>query len=240
MIKTKKGLRESGLFFIEGKKFIDEIPADWEIVSMLYSESFANKENISAKKGIEILRDSRFNQISGTKTPQGIMAVCEKKTYGRERCFIKKDALLVFAEEINDPGNLGTIIRTARACGANGVFLSAGSADVYNPKVLRASAGSFFHVPVFENENINDFAADCIKNGVALVAAHANGRLYPHEIDLKKSAALVFGNEARGLSEEAIKVADFSVKIPMPGGAESLNVSAACAVFLYEAVRQRL
>ena len=114
-------MEENDLFFIEGEKYIREIPADWEIVSIVYSESYYNennntKNNLIYKNKTEIIKDSLFSRISYTKTPQGIMAVCRKKIYNEEDILNKKNALIVFVEEMNDPGNLGTIIRTIHAC----------------------------------------------------------------------------------------------------------------------------
>ena len=245
ILKNKKETENAGLFFIEGEKFVGEIPDSWEIVSLICSEScmerHMKKETGSVfQKNPEVIKDSLFERLSDTKNPQGIMAVLRKKVFDADTALSEKNALAVYAEELNDPGNLGAIIRTAHACDACGVFLSEGSVDMYNPKALRASAGSFFHLPVIGGMNIETFAGIAKEKNMTVTAADAGGHEYPYEIDYIKSAAVIIGNEARGLSETAKKCADHLVKIPMPGGAESLNISAACAVLLYEAVRQRM
>ena len=233
---------EAGLFVIEGEKFIEEIAAGWEKVSVICSESYVKSKPGAAGRhaAVLVVKDSLFGRISETKNPQGVMAVCRKKCFDPDAVFGRAGALLIYAEEINDPGNLGTIIRTAHACGACGVFTSDNSADAYNPKVLRASAGSFFHIPVFERQSLNSFAEKCAAKKIKITAADTGGRESPYEIDFTKNTAIMIGNEARGLSREAVCTADHLVRIPMPGGAESLNASVACAVLLYEATRQRL
>ena len=231
----------NNLFFIEGEKFIRDIPANWEIVETVCSESYIKKNpNVDYKNEPLVIKDSLFERVSDTKTPQGIMAVCRKKVYDADEIFAKKILLIVYAEGINDPGNFGTIIRTAHACGADGLFLSENSVDLYNPKVLRASAGSFFHIPVVRDVDFKSFAERLKKSNIIITAAHPGGRVLPYDIDFKVSAAIVIGNEARGLSAEVVTSADYLIKIPMPGGADSLNASVACAVLLYEAVRQRM
>ena len=141
---------------------------------------------------------------------------------------------------MNDPGNLGTVIRTADACGADAIFLSKGSVDMYNPKVLRSTMGSMFHVPVFQNVELNEISAKLKKNEIPLYAAHLRGDTYPYGLELAEPCAFIIGNEARGLSDEAADLCDRWVKIPMPGQAESLNASIAAGVLMYEVVRQRL
>ena len=139
-----------------------------------------------------------------------------------------------------DPGNLGTVIRTADACGADAVFLSKGSVDLYNPKVLRATMGSLFHVPVFQNIDLHALSEKMQAKQIPLYAAHLKGDRYPYALPLQDACAFLIGNEARGLSEDAAALCDAWVKIPMPGQAESLNASVAAGVLLYEVVRQRL
>ena len=240
-LKQKKYRDAAGLFFIEGEKFIEEIPKNWEIAYLVCSESWWRENpGFICRGSLQPIKDSLFAQISDTKTPQGILAVCRKKIHNPAELLKKEKALIILAEEMNDPGNLGTIIRTAHASGADGVFLSGGSVDVYNPKVLRASAGSFFHIPVIQDIKLPEIIPQLKKNNIKIIAANMESNIYPYDIDFTESTALLIGNEARGLSNESLDLTDCKVKIPMPGGAESLNVSVACAVLLYEAVRQRI
>ena len=167
-----------------------------------------------------------------------------KKNRDKEGLFIAEGLRFIreilLAEELNDRGNLGTVIRTADACGADAVFLSKGSVDLYNPKVLRATMGSLFHVPVFQNIDLHALSEKMQAKQIPLYAAHLKGDRYPYALPLQDACAFLIGNEARGLSEDAAALCDAWVKIPMPGQAESLNASVAAGVLLYEVVRQRL
>ena len=141
---------------------------------------------------------------------------------------------------MNDPGNLGTVIRTAHAAGVDGVILSKGSVDLYNSKVLRSTMGSVFKIPIVQSADINETVEYMHKCGIKLFAAHLKGKKQHFQADYTKGCAFMLGNEARGLSEDSAMLCDELIKIPMPGGAESLNASVAAAVLMYEVVRQKL
>ncbi len=241
-LAEKKKRDEEGLFIADGLRFVSEIPDRTNIIKMIFSESFANKNDISSyRKRAEcfIISDRLFSSLSDTKNPQGIMAVCEKMSYDINKV-IKKGGFYILAEEMNDPGNLGTVIRTAHAGGADGLILSKGSVDLYNPKVLRSTMGSIFRIPVIQNADLENVSELMKKSGIKIYAAHLKGKKLPYDLDLKKGCAFMLGNEARGLSDKAAGMCDELVKIPMPGKAESLNASVAAAVLIYETVRQRL
>ena len=153
---------------------------------------------------------------------------------------MKKHDFFVVCENINDPGNLGTIIRTAHGCGAAAVFLTKGSADVYNSKVLRSTMGSVFHIPIIIGMEIQDLISIFKENKINIISTYLEGSVDVFDANLKEKCALFIGNEARGASEYVIKNADCLVKIPMPGNAESFNASVAAGIVMYEAVRQRL
>lgn len=247
LIKEVKSLAEkkhrdrSGLFIADGLRFVSEIPDSAKIEKMIFSESFSIKNDISAYRNraeCYVVSDRLFSSLSDTENPQGIMAVCEKRKCSIND-IIKKNGFYVIAEEMNDPGNLGTVIRTAHAAGADGVILSKGSVDLYNPKVLRSTMGSVFKVPVVINADLEEVCTAMKKNGIKIYAAHLKGKKYYYDIKLDSGCAFMLGNEARGLSDRAVGLCDGLVKIPMPGGAESLNASVAAAVLIYEAVRQR-
>ena len=242
-LKIKKNRDKEGVFVAEGLRFISEVPAGWEVEAYVISDSFAGENDISIyeKKGeLLCLPDVLFTSVCDTENPQGILAVCKKLNWDEDSVFAKKNPFLLLAEELNDPGNLGTVIRTADACGADAVFLSKGSVDLYNPKVLRSTMGSMFHIPVFQNVDLKDISAKLKENEIPLYAAHLKGDTFPYGLDLGQSCAFLIGNEARGLSDEAAALCDRWVKIPMPGQAESLNASIAAGVLMYEVVRQRL
>jgi TrmH family RNA methyltransferase len=148
-------------------------------------------------------------------------------------------ALILFCIEVQDPGNLGTIIRTADAAGATGVILSRGTVDLFNSKVVRASMGSIFHLPIVRIKELVETLDKLKKNQLRIVAADHRASQDYHQADLSGPAAILVGNEGAGLPNEVLRLADETVKIPMPGQAESLNVGVASGIILYEALRQR-
>ncbi len=241
-LKIKKNRDKAGVFVAEGLRFIHEVPIDWKVEVYAVSETFAMEHDLSEyEKKTEVLciPDGLFASVCDTENPQGILAVCEKLKWDMEAVFEKKAPFFLLAEELNDPGNLGTVIRTADACGADAVFLSKGSVDLYNPKVLRSTMGSLFHTPVFQNISVEEISAKLKESQIPLYGAHLKGDTYLYDLDLRQPCAFLIGNEARGLSDQASSLCDQWIKIPMPGQAESLNASVAAGVLLYEVVRQR-
>lgn len=241
-LKQRKNRDREGLFFAEGLRFVLEIPEDWEIVFYAVSENFAKIQDTSfleKRAKVHLFSDKVFARFSDTENPQGILAVCKQKKWNQAEVMEQPNGFFLLAEELNDPGNLGTMIRTADACGADGIFLSKGSVDLYNQKVLRATMGSLFHIPVFQNQDLLPLIQTFREKGVLVLAAHLSGEKELYDFDLTKPCAFIIGNEARGLSEETAKQCSAYLKIPMPGQAESLNASIAAGVMLYEVVRQR-
>lgn len=241
-LKLKKNRDKEGVFIAEGLRLIGEIPAGAAEVYAV-SESFAAENDLEKyEKQAEVLclSDGLFASVCDTESPQGILAVCKKLAWDEAAVFARERPFFLLAEELNDPGNLGTVIRTADACGADAVFLSKGSVDLYNPKVLRSTMGSLFHVPVFQNVSLEEISEKLKAAQIPLYAAHLKGESYPYALPLQDACGFLIGNEARGLSEKAAALCDRWVKIPMPGQAESLNASIAAGVLLYEVVRQRL
>jgi len=177
--------------------------------------------------------------ISDADTPPGAVAIAPFVDVDPAQLLDSGSDLLVVLAEVRDPGNLGTILRTARAAGAGGVFLTKGTVDVYNPKVVRASAGALFHVPVAREVAVPWVLAELGSRHIRRVAADPSATASYDEVDMRGPSALVFGNEAWGLPGEAVAVVDERASIPMRASAESLNVGVAAAVFLFEAVRQR-
>ena len=242
-LKLKKNRDKGNVFVAEGLRFVSEIPLGWDVEYFLASDSFCNEESIESycdRAQTYITSDELFALVSDTQTPQGILAVCQKQKEDIRELFELKIPFFILAEELNDPGNLGTIIRTADACGADGILLSKGSVDLYNPKVLRSTMGAVFHVPIIQGVELSEVIADMKKQEIAVYAAHLDGAEYPYALPLKDGCAFLIGNEARGLQEETARMCTKLIKIPMPGQAESLNASVAAGVLMYEVVRQRL
>ena len=152
----------------------------------------------------------------------------------------KKNHFFILLERISDPGNLGTLIRTADAAGADCVFLSKGCVDLYNSKVIRSSMGSIFHLPVVINSEFDVLIENLKSKNINILAAHLKGKKTLYDINLTNGIGILIGNEANGLSDEISEKSTELIKIPMPGNAESMNVSVAGSIFIYEAVRQRI
>ena len=238
---SKKGRDESGLFLIEGERFVSEIPHKWPVEYFIISESFARKHDLSVyekKARVYIIQDYQYKKLSDTVTPQGIMAICRKQEHTLENLKIE-NCLLLLCEALADPGNAGMLIRTANAAGASGVILTGGCAELYSPKVIRAAAGALFHIPCIEKSDALDVIHFLKRQHVILAAAHLKGCITPYNTDMKRACCIMIGNEASGLSPELTAQADIIIKIPMKANAESLNAAAAGSILLYEAVRQR-
>ena len=247
-LKAKKERDKTGLFILEGKRLVEEIPNSWEIKYLLKAESYSediNFENVytvedSLFENVYTVKDSLFEKISETVNPQGILAVCHIKEFDVTNVDYSNSPFFVVLENVTDPGNMGTLIRTADAAGADGIFLSKGCVDIYNPKVIRATMGSIFHLPIYRNLNLIDLMEDFKNNNVKTLAAHLKGTSTPYKVDMTTACAVIIGNEANGLSDEISEMASDLVKIPMPGKAESMNAGIAGGILIYEAVRQRI
>ena len=221
-----------------------DIPKDCFVDSYFVQNSFytANGglcEKLSERAGLYVVSDNVFTSLSDTKTPQGILAVCVRPKPDIKKA-AKHGGLYIILEEIRDPGNLGTIVRTANACGLDAVFTSSGSADLYSPKTLRSTMGAVFGVPVFEDIDIKETARMLKDLGVRVYAAELSGASSCYDEEYVKGTAFLIGNEANGLKAETLDIADSRIRIPMRPDAESLNASVASAVLMYEALRQRI
>lgn len=236
-LKAKKERDKTGLFILEGKRLVDEIPNSWEIKYLLKAESYSEDINF---ENVYTVKDSLFEKISETVNPQGILAVCHIKEFDVTNVDYSNSPFFVVLENVTDPGNMGTLIRTADAAGADGIFLSKGCVDIYNPKVIRATMGSIFHLPIYRNLNLMDLMEDFKNNNVKTLAAHLKGTSTPYKVDMTTACAVIIGNEANGLSDEISEIASDLVKIPMPGKAESMNAGIAGGILIYESVRQRI
>jgi TrmH family RNA methyltransferase len=181
-----------------------------------------------------------FRALSDRTEPQGLAAVAERPRVRPADISLSPDGVVLVLEDMRDPGNLGAIVRTADAAGADGVLLLGHCVDPYDPKVVRATMGSIFHVPVAEAGDVAEFAEWARGAAVRTYAASTRGERAHFEADLRERTAFLIGNEARGLSAEALRSADAIIRIPMLGRAESLNAAAAASILVYEVVRQRM
>jgi TrmH family RNA methyltransferase len=246
-IRHRKSRVGNASFIIEGPHLIEmALNADTPMSEVFFSEAFSRK-----KEGQRLLKklskhptgffevtDRVFHKLADTETPQGIIAIATCLPLSLDQLRVKSTALLVVSDGIQDPGNLGTIIRTADASGADAVIILPGTCDVFMQKIIRATAGSLFNIPVVHT-SVNELAAwlRAKKINLAVTAVDAEQSLFEARLD--NSVALVFGNEAHGVREELKRAADIVLRIPIYGKAESLNVASAAAICLYEAARQR-
>lgn len=240
LIKKAKARNEQRLFVVEGIKMFAEAPGEW-MEKVYLSESFEREEaHRKLTEGIsyEVLSDSVYQSVSDTRTPQGILALLRQPEYRLEDLLVP-DCRLLILEDIQDPGNLGTMLRSAEAAGVDGVVLSKKTADIFNPKVIRSTMGSIFRVKFV---SVDDFTGtlDLLKQyGVRLFAADLAGTGLYHEADYRGKTGFLIGNEGNGLSPETLKRADTRIRIPMEGQVESLNAAIAATLLMYEAARQR-
>lgn len=247
-LHNKKSRDQKKLFFVEGLRIVTEaIEEENRVYAVFYSESLAgiNGGNELLTKlensRLRIYRVSErlFREICDTETPQGVLAVVKMKECTMEEVLGKENPFLVILDSIQDPGNMGTIIRTADACGADGVVLAGGCVDAYNPKTLRSTMGSIFRIPIVKTGNLPELLGILKKKGIRSFAGHLKGERHHFDSDYTKPSALIIGNEANGIKEDALPFIDELVSIPMPGRAESLNASVAAGIMMYEVVRQR-
>ncbi|HWT73898.1 MAG TPA: RNA methyltransferase [Mobilitalea sp.] len=242
--KKPKARDEQGIFVIEGIKMFEEA-RDLGILRKTYaSESFYQEmllENPEYFEDLdyEILTDSVFKEVSETKTPQGILGTVLKADYSLESMLKAPDACLLLLEDIRDPGNLGTMIRTAEGAGVTGIIFGDSTVDIYNSKVIRATMGSIYRVPFYQAQDFYETLRRIKQEGITMYAAHLLGIPYDTEGSFCGRCAFLIGNEANGLSDQATREADALIKIPMAGKVESLNAAVAAAILMYEAARQR-
>jgi len=243
-LNSKKGRDEKNQFVIEGLKFVKEIPSAYSIDFFVVSENFKEKneeilKELESRAEVHIAKTFLFNQLSNTKTPQGILAVVNKKIYNFKKLPLSNGFFLI-GENLQDPGNVGTLIRTADAAGADALILGNNCVDLYNSKTIRATAGSIFNLPIIEVQDVLEVIEYFKENKINVLAAHLSGEKYLYEVDFTQNIAIIIGNEGNGISDAATGKATSLVKIPMIGQAESLNASIASGILLYEVVRQRI
>ena len=278
-LKQKKYRTESGTFFAEGLRAVQEAVQYADVTELFYTEAEAgrldevlkaagnvpadtkeksgNMNNVNhnnagtAKKRNEAANGIRMYQVdekvmaklSDTKAPQGVLAVIRTPEQNlrqlRPGTASDNNAPVIILDRVQDPGNLGTIIRTADAVGALGLILLEGCVDAYSPKVVRASMGSLFHLPVVQDVTAEEALTWCYRNGYEPAATALKNAQNVYKADISKKMAFLFGNEANGVAEELQAAAETRLFIPMAGLAESMNVAMAAGIILFEGLRQR-
>lgn len=238
--KKAKARREQGLYVVEGYKMYLEAPE--EQIEKIYGAShFLEKHPEIRQKhpDLEEVDDRVFAAVSDTQTPQGILCLMRRPSWDIKRMLEKENPFLMVLEDLQDPGNVGTIFRTAEGAGVDGIILTKNCVDIYNPKTIRSTMGSIYRVPFFYTDKIEEVLGELMVHDVRTFAAHLNGeRDYDRE-DYKRGTAFFIGNEGNGLTDDLANMADRLVKIPMCGQLESLNAAMAAGILMYEAARQR-
>lgn len=251
LMQKAKVRRERELFVVEGVKMFLEAPAE-RIEKVYISESFAKKMPSACKEKLKLFQnacekiseiitvtDVIFEKMSDTKTPQGILCLMKQRHYNLNALLAVPSPLLVLLEDIQDPGNLGTIFRAGEGAGVSGIIMSNGTADIYNPKTIRSTMGSIYRMPFFYTTDMGGMIEELRRKKITVYAAHLQGAKAYDNCCYETGTAFLIGNEANGLRNETAKKADTAIKIPMAGQVESLNAAVASSVLLFEAARQR-
>lgn len=246
----KPSLRNrEGVFVAEGLKMFSEVPqsslkeiyiADGFLEGIRKTERSRDIWGKLEECGYETVSEEVFSKMSDICSPQGILFVARQMHYTFEQMAEASDnPLFLVLEDIQDPGNLGTMIRTGEGAGISGVIMSKGTADIYNPKTIRSTMGSVYRVPFLYAEDFHATVRRLREYGVMVYAAHLRGEKCYDEFEYRRPTAFLIGNEGNGLTEETAELADTYVRIPMEGRLESLNAAIASALLLYEAAGQR-
>ena len=247
LLSRAKERKKNNQYVIEGLRMVSEVPAD-RLVKVYVSERFVNNnpdfiDSFINKKGVsdsccELVSDNVFERMSQTQTPQRILAVVGMKEYC-VKDMLSGNPLLILVENLQDPGNLGTIVRMGEGAGVTGVIMSPNTVDIYNPKTIRSTMGSIFRVPFVYASDFSQAVRECQDAGVRVYAAHLDGRNTYLGEDYSGPTGFLIGNEGNGLTGQITRQADTLIRIPMQGEVESLNAAIACTILTYEAVRQR-
>lgn len=253
LLRRARAVRDSeidNLIFVEGLRLCEEaLSSKLEIEAVIYTDHIARKDraasliqnlNSLAKSSAEV-SEKLLESISYTKTPQGIVVLAAHPTNDESSFAVKqpKSPLLCILHEINNPVNVGAIVRTAEAAGATGIIATANTADPFSPKALRGAMGSAFRLPIWSGPTFNEAVAWCHSRKIRTIAADLSGSATHTDVDWRKSSAIIVGRESTGLSPNEVTATGASVRIPMQGAAESLNVAVATGIILFEAARQR-
>lgn len=243
-LHQKKNRSESGLFLIEGIKGVQEaLSCGLEVKNIFINRSSKINSLEFPEEKIYFVDEKILKKISTTETPPDIVAVAYQVKFSLKDLFKGNNALIIVLENIKDAGNLGTIIRTAKAANVSGIILTGECIDIYNPKVVRSSAANLWKIPVVYFEKISDLRQELEKYGYFQFLATKVGNdekqsLY-YEFDYKQPTVIFFGSEAEGLSDKLANQADRFIKIPMNEEVESLNLSISAGIIIYEAFKQR-
>lgn len=256
--ERSKARTAENVFIAEGFKMFEEAPLE-KIKEIYVQENifegtgenvYFQKLSACKKAGVEteIVSEEVFQKMSDTRSPQGILCVMEQTGYQPHELIQKaqlrkkeenREPVFLLLEDIQDPGNLGTMIRTGEGAGIDGVFMTRKTVDIYNPKTIRSTMGSLYRVPFVYADDLGEMILLLRKEGIRIYAAHLEGKQSFDEISYREGSAFLIGNEGNGLKKETADLADIYVKIPMEGQVESLNAAVSAALLMYQAAGQR-
>ena len=244
-LKDKKYRDLENVYIVEGIKMVKEaILENASIRQIIICDDCEKSDLISKEMMYEIAKydciyvtNKIFKYITEVQTPQGVMAIIEKNNKDKEINY--NEDIIVALDDIQDPGNLGTILRTVDSIGLSQILVSKGTADPYNPKVVRSTMGAIYRVKVIECDNLKEALKEIKKNKFKILVTSLDDSKSVYDMKYYKKV-IVIGNEANGVEEEIVKLADEKIKIPMLGKTESLNASVAAGIILYEYVRQKI
>lgn len=247
-LSDPKHRKKEQSFLIEGVKMVEEALRDnLSVKTVIASPSLVQHHGkgvlkLAEARSVDVvwISEKLMDAVAESKTPQPVMAVVKMREYSENALLTHEAGLTVIAHQLQDPGNLGTIIRTAEAVGASGVAIPANTADPYSAKAIRASMGSILRLPVVRIGDSATFIKTCRQKGFQIAATVLTGEKAHFDIDLRKPTVVILGQEGAGLPQDIMAEVDLHVRIPMAATIDSLNVATSAAVILYEAMRQRL
>ncbi len=240
-LKTKaRERKKQKVFLIEGIRMFMETPAERVVKAYATADFYHQHKELFQGMEYELVTDGIFKEISDTVTPQGVLAIIRQPEWKlKDILTMDENPCLILLENLQDPGNLGTIIRTSEGAGVTGIIMSKDTVDIYNPKVIRSTMGSIYRVPFVYVENLKAVVEELNSLGIHSYAARLDGENV-YDSDFRDGTAFLIGNEGNGLTDEISEVAERYIRIPMHGKVESLNAAIASTVLMYEAMRQRL
>ena len=241
LLKKAKIRNEEGIFVVEGRKMFAEAPKEW-VTQIYVSETFVKEpehEKLLSGREYEVVSDNVLKSISDTQTPQGILCLVRMPEYKLEDVLQGERTHLLILESIQDPGNLGTMLRTGEGAGISGILMNRTTVDLFNPKTIRSTMGSIYRVPFLVVDDLEETIRNLQSDGVRVFAAHLKGTKSYDTADYRMPTAFMIGNEGNGLSDEIANLADSYIRIPMEGQVESLNAAISATLLMYECNRQR-
>lgn len=236
--KSAKDRKKDDVFLVEGVRMFREVPTDMLVETYATQKFFEEHQELFDNISYELVDDHIMNTITDTKTPQGVVSIVKRRHYTLDEVCESTLPLIMALENIQDPGNLGTIMRTSEGAGVTGLLMSKDTVDIYNPKVVRATMGSIFRIPFLYVEDLTQIVHDLQSKGFEGYSAHLQGKIF-YDYNYTKPTIFCIGNEGNGLSDELSMTTKSKIKIPMCGSVESLNAATASTVLMYEAMRQR-